>query len=164
MNRRLALAVLAAATVSLSTAVTAGEYKAGSVMVKEPWARVTLQNLPAGGYFMVHNMGDKADRLVTVESELAERAELHTHTMNDGVMQMRRVDGIDLPAKSQTQLKPGGYHVMLFGLKELVAKGGKIPLVLKFENAGELAIELTVGAKPMGHGHGSMDHKHGSSN
>lgn len=143
------LVCLAAAAVlaALSSVALAGDYKAGMIMVKEPWARVTLQNRPAGGYFMIHNMGKEADKLVGASSPLAERAELHTHTMTDGIMRMHHVDAIELPAKSEVALKPGGFHLMIFGLKEPVAKGGRIPVVLKFEKAGELTVDLTVGAK-----------------
>ncbi len=153
MKKLLSLAAFAVAT-TLSTAALAGEYKAGMIMVKEPWARVTLQSRPAGGYLMIHNMGSESDRLVSARSDLAERAELHTHTMQDGIMRMRPVEAVDLPAKSHTELKPGGFHLMIFGLKEPVGKGGKIPVVLKFEKAGELAVELTVGGKTEGHNHG----------
>ena len=152
----------------MSVVALAGDYKAGMITVKDPWARVTLQNRPAGGYLKIHNMGFEPDRLVGARSELSEKAELHAHTMSDGVMRMRQVEAIELPAKSRTELKPGGLHLMLFGLKKPVPKGGKIPVVLKFEKAGELALDLTVGAKPARRG--SHDgktrrgsHNHGSS-
>ncbi|MEM7428160.1 MAG: hypothetical protein AAF441_18865 [Pseudomonadota bacterium] len=67
MNKLITLAA-AAAVAALSQIALAGEYKAGMIMVKEPWARVTLQSRPAGGYLTIHNMGAEADTLLSASS------------------------------------------------------------------------------------------------
>jgi copper(I)-binding protein len=57
-------------------------------------------------------------RLTMASSVIAEKIEIHGHFYKDGMMSMRPVDGLDIPPKKSISLKPGGYHLMLFGLKE----------------------------------------------
>ena len=128
-------------------------FKVGQVMIDGPWARVTLQNRPAAAYMTIHNMAESADRIVAVSSPLADKVEMHTHSMSDGVMRMRQVEAIDLPAKGHAELKPGGLHLMIFGLKRQIKKGEMLPLKLTLKRAGEVEIEAAVGSKP-----GGMDH------
>ena len=94
----------------------------------------------------IHNTGAEADRLIRAESPVSERVELHTHLQENGVMRMREVEAIDLPAGAATELKPGGLHVMFMGLKEPLVAGQTIPLTLHFETAGTLALTLPVEA------------------
>jgi copper(I)-binding protein len=90
---------------------------------------------------------------------VAEVVELHTHVMDGTIMRMRKVDAIDVTGGSTTELKPGGLHVMLIGLKAPLKAGEKFPLTLKFERAGEVKLDVevrgTAAGKPM---HGQ--HKH----
>ncbi len=145
--------IAAAALASMTAGALAEDYKVGKVMIGAPWARVTLQNRPAAAYMKLHNMGDAADMIVAASSPLAERVEMHTHTMKDGVMKMRQVEGIELPSKGHTELKPGGLHLMIFGLKRMVKKGEMIPITLTLKTAGEVEIKAMVGSKA-----GAMDH------
>ncbi len=78
---------------------------------------------------------------------------MHTHTMTDGVMRMRQVEAIELASKGHTELKPGGLHLMIFGLKRMVKKGEMIPIKLTLKTAGEVEIKAKVGGKA-----GGMDH------
>lgn len=157
------LFVAAAAFASISVNAAAEDYKVGQVMIGEPWARVTLQSRPAAAYMKIHNMGEAADKIVAVSSPLAERVELHTHTMDNGVMRMRKVEAITLPAKGHTELKPGGLHLMIFGLKREIKKGEMLPLKLTLEGAGEIEIMASVGAKAGGADHSGHSHSHGQS-
>ena len=147
------LLVAATALASISASAIADDYKVGQVMIGEPWARVTLQSRPAAAYMKIHNMAGTADKIVAVSSPLAERVELHTHTMDEGVMRMRKVEEIVLPAKGHVELKPGGLHLMIFGLKRQIKKGEMLPLKLTLKEAGEVEIMAPVGAKAAG-----MDH------
>ena len=122
----------------------ADEFKAGSVMVRDAWARVTIPDRPAAGYMQIHNMGAEADRLVSASSPMADRVELHTHTMENNVMKMRRIDGVDVPGGGHAELLPGGHHLMIFGLKHHAKEGETIPVTVVFENAGSLELELDV--------------------
>ena len=145
--------IASAAVLSMAVGAVAEDYTVGNVMIGEPWARVTLKSRPAAAYMTLHNMGDAADKIVAASSPLAERVEMHTHSMTDGVMRMRKVEAIDLVPKGHTELKPGGLHLMIFGLKEQLKKGQVIPVTLTLKTAGKVEIKALVGGKA-----GGMDH------
>lgn len=71
----------------------------------------------AAGYFTATNSGDTAQSLVSAQSDVAANVELHTHTMNDGVMSMRKVDAVEVPAGGAVEFKPGSFHLMMFGFE-----------------------------------------------
>jgi len=97
-------------------------------------------------YMIIKNTGGADDALVGVESSVSKVAEIHETTMENDVMKMRPVEGqrLAVPAGGQVELKPGGYHIMLMGLKKQLQPGDKIELVLKFEKSGEKKIEAEV--------------------
>ena len=97
------------------------------------------------------------DRVVSASSPVAERVELH-ETIRDGdVMRMREVEAIELPAGQTVELKPGGLHLMLMGLKAPLKAGETVPVTLKFEKAGDVTVQLNV----EGAGQATMGlHKH----
>ncbi len=152
------LLIAATALASISVSAVADDYKVGQVMIADTWARVTLQSRPAAAYMKIHNMAETADKIVAASSPLADRVELHTHSMDDGVMRMRQVEEIALPAKGHTELKPGGLHLMIFGLKREVKKGEMLPLKLTFKEAGEVEIMAKVGNKAAGSDHSGHSH------
>jgi copper(I)-binding protein len=129
-------------------------------------------------FFMIHNNTETDDRLIAVSTDVAEKAELHTHIESaDGVMQMTQIEGgIALPSGEMHELARGGDHVMLMGLTRALKDGDTFALTLTFEKAGEVQIQATVdnARKPgegemdhdsMGDGHGGHDHsKMGGSN
>ena len=101
---------------------------AGDIAVGGAWARETTPGARAGAvYLTMDNKGDAGDRLVGAATAAANEAMLHTHTMQDGVMKMRPVDAVDVPAHGQAMLKPGGFHVMLTGLKGPLKEGATFP-------------------------------------
>lgn len=104
--------------------------------------RATVGSMPSSAaYIEISNHGTNPDRLVGVESDLARKTELHSMTMTDGVMIMRAVDGgIDIPAGARIQLAPGGYHVMLIGLKAPLNIDQKYDITLVFQSAGKITI------------------------
>jgi hypothetical protein len=113
---------------------------------------------------IIHNHGSGPDRLVAASTAAAGRTELHRHVMTDGVMKMRSVAAIDVPAGGTAELKPGGLHVMMIGLEAPLVEGTRVPLTLTFERAGTVTVELAVdkagaqgGMEKTG---GSMQHKH----
>ena len=115
------------------------------VQIEKPWARATAPGAKvAGGYMLMRNQG-AADRLVSASSPAAAKVELHVHVNDNGVMKMREVPGYDVPAKGDFELKPGGAHLMFIGIKGPFKEGGKVPVKLKFENAGEVSAEFHVG-------------------
>jgi len=124
---------------------SADEMKHGGIMVEQPWARASAGPAKAGAAYMtLANMGNEADRLIDVKSELAARTEMHNHIMENGVMKMRKVDGIEVAPGTPTALQPGGLHIMFLGLKKPFVEGEKLPLTLVFKNAGVIKVEFVV--------------------
>lgn len=132
-----------AAAIFCAGAANAHEYEAGNIHIDHPWARALPPSAPTGAaYFVITNRGDAADRLLTVETPIAAYAELHEHRHIDGLMKMQRVDGLELGAGDRVEFKPGGYHAMLFNLKQPLIAGESFPMTLGFERAG--TVEVTV--------------------
>lgn len=146
-------------------AVAAEDYTLGTLTIEEPWARASPGAVRNGAAFLtVENHGTEADRLLSAATPAAATAELHTHMMDsDGVMKMRQVEAIELAPGSAVELAPGGYHIMLMGLAAPLEEGTTFPLTLRFEHAGEVTVEVVVGAiAAMGHDAGhDMGHDMG---
>lgn len=143
-------------TVAALLLVAALPARAGEVMTLErAWARATPPGTTvAAAYLVIDNRGSRSDRLLALSSPRAERAEVHA-TLRDGdVVRMRRVDPLHLGAGERLELRPGGTHIMLLGLRAPLAEGERVPLVLRFEVAGELRTEIRVFAA----GGGRHDH------
>jgi copper(I)-binding protein len=135
--------------------------KAGEITIDQPFARATPAKV-GGVFMMLKNAGGNADRLVKAASPVAETVELHTHVKDGDAMRMRPVENIPVPAKGQTALEPGGYHVMLIGLKQALKEGTSFPLTLTFEKAGTVTLDIPVqkagsSGAPAAGGH---EHKH----
>lgn len=130
--------------------------------VQDAWVRATVPNQHATGVFM-QLTSKEAGRLVGVESQAAKHVEVHEMAMQDNVMKMRQVAGIDLPAGKAVELKPGGYHVMLIDLAKPIAAGDHVALTLIVEDASgqQRRIPVDAVARPLnataapagGHGH-----------
>lgn len=146
MSRRLACLAAAIAVVTPLAAV-AHEYEAGNLTVAHPWARATPGGATIGAAYVEIKAKDGAgDSLVSASSPAAGRVELHTHTMDGGVMKMRQIEKLAIPAGGSAVMKPSGDHIMLFDLKAPLKEGEKLPLTLVFEKAGEVKVEVTVEA------------------
>ena len=116
-----------------------------AIKITQAWARETPATAQVGGGFMrLHNSGSTADALIAVKTTVAASAELHSHTMDNGVMQMRAVPKIALPAGSTVTLQPGGLHVMLMELKAPLKKATSFTATLVFEKAAEQTVRFTV--------------------
>lgn len=106
---------------------------------------------PAGGsgaiYLQIINPR-KEDVLVAASTPIAERAELHMHVHNNGIMQMQEVGEIIIPTGSTVEFRPGGLHIMLFGLKEVPPVGTTFELKLRFKSRGTLKVPVVV--RPLG--------------
>lgn len=140
----------------------AGMAKVGDIMIHDGWARASIGSAPnSAAYMTLVTEGADVDRLVAASTPAADRAELHTHLMEDGVAKMRQVEAIEVAPGEATPLKPGGLHIMLMDLKGELAEGTSLPVTLTFENAGEVTLELPVRDLRGGMKHGT-DHKHGS--
>lgn len=153
------IVIVAAASLTLAGAAFADMSK---IMVDDAYARAS--NKMAGAAFMaLVNHTSEDDRLIGASTDVAKRAELHTHMdMGDGVMKMMHVEeGFAIAAGETYMLQRGGDHVMLMGLNQELKQGDTITLTLNFEKAGEVVIEVPVdlGRKPAA---GGMKHSNHS--
>ncbi len=131
---------------------------AQGVEVKDAWARATVQGQMATGAFMKLT-SKEGSRLVSASSPVAGVTEVHEMKMDNNIMKMSAIPGLDLPAGKAVELKPGGYHVMLMDLKMPLKKDSTIPLTLVFKDAKgvETKTELKV---PVNTAMPMADHKH----
>ena len=141
------LTLIAVSTVALATSAHAAP--AAKVAATDAWCRPTVAGALAAGCYVT--LTAKAeDRLVSVESPAAARGEIHTMSMDGGVMRMRQLtDGLALPAGKAVALKPGADHIMLIGPKAQLKEGAKVPMTLKFKSAPPVTVEAVVKTPPM---------------
>ncbi|MFP5462856.1 MAG: copper chaperone PCu(A)C [Gammaproteobacteria bacterium] len=119
-------------TLALAAALAVSSAAFAQVTVKDPWVRGTVAQQKASGAFMLLQSATDA-RLVSAASPVAGVVEIHEMKMEGDVMRMRAITGLDLPAGSTVELKPGGYHVMLMDLKKPLQDGDMVPLTLTVE-------------------------------
>ena len=148
---------LLAAGLMFSLGALAGA--ADSVTVQDPYVRLAPPNAPATGAFMViRKGGDKDVKVVSASNPASKVTELHTHLNEGGVMKMRPVPAIDVKAKGEAVLKPGGLHVMLIDLKAPMKEGDVVPITLGFDDGSSKQVDAkvvrpTAAAMPMDHKH-----------
>ncbi|TXI72150.1 MAG: copper chaperone PCu(A)C [Dechloromonas sp.] len=148
---------LLAAGLMVSLGALAGA--ADSVTVQDPYVRLAPPNAPATGAFMViRNGGDKDVKVVKASNPASKVTELHTHLNEGGVMKMRPVPAIEVKAKGEAVLKPGGLHVMLIDLKAPMKEGDVVPITLSFDDGSSKQVDAkvvrpTAAATPMDHKH-----------
>lgn len=119
----------------------------GALRISDAYARVASPVAKAGAAFLtIENIGSIDDQLIAAQSDVAQRVELHTHTMNsEGVMQMGKVEGgFAIPASDSHALARGGDHVMFMGLNNRWTHGDKIEVTLTFEKAGDVTLTIPV--------------------
>jgi len=139
------LSSLALAASFIPAVASAHDVTAGALTIQHPWARATAASAKTGAlYVTVTNNGTEADRLLGVSTDAAERCELHVSEASGDMMTMRMVEDLEIPAGGSVSLAPKGTHVMLMGLKAPLQKGATFPATLRFEKAGEVAINVAV--------------------
>ena len=118
---------------------------ANSVSVADPYVRAVPPGQPNSAAFMqLHNSGTSSHSIKSAESPVAKVVELHTHVHEGGMMKMRQVKQIDIPAHGDTVLQPGGLHVMLIGLKGELKPGDNVAVTLVFEDGSKKLVEAPV--------------------
>lgn len=142
---------------------------ADGIEIENPWSRASAGRAGTGAVFMeIRNSGDTRDRLVAASTPVAANVELHNHIREGDVMKMRPVEAVEIPAHGSATLKPGSYHVMLFGLHAPLKRGESFPVSLTFERSGTVQVEVSIQAagamggpsgNMSGHGHGEMEKK-----
>lgn len=117
---------------------------AADVMVMDAYALSSNPKV-AAAFMTIENHGDEDRWVVSVRTDVARTAELHTHIMEDGIAKMRPVDAIVAPAHGKAVLKRGGDHVMMMGVGEPLKEGDEFAITLVFDDGSEQVVELTVG-------------------
>ncbi|WNZ84938.1 copper chaperone PCu(A)C [Pseudomonas sp. P108] len=129
----------------------AHEYKAGELEIAHPWSQELPPNAPTvAAYFIIHNAGKTADRLLSVDSPIAPEAQLHEHVMQGDLMKMQQVPSVEIPAGGNVTFAPMAWHVMLLNPtdRSLLSDGKRFPLTMHFEKAGDVTVDVSVQKKP----------------
>lgn len=134
---------------------------ASEIKVENPYVRATPPNLPNSAAFMtLKNSSNEAISIVNANSNVSKVVELHTHTMKDGVMKMTQIPKIEVPAKGETVLKPGGLHIMFIGLYKPLKKGEEVELTIVLSNGEKQTITAPIKTVMGGMKHHNMKHMH----
>ena len=128
-----------------STLLLSGLSNAATFSIENAHVRATPPHtVNSAAFLAITNNSDKDLKLVAASSDIAERVELHSHTMSDGMMKMRQVDDVAIAANTTVELKPGSFHVMFFGLKAPLVEGESVELKLYFNNGDEIIVDAPI--------------------
>lgn len=152
---------------SLIGMVHAHDYQAGDLRVQHPWSRPLPPVSPTGAaYMVIENHGQQPDALIGVSTPIAGHAELHEHVHQGDLMKMQQIERVEIAPGERVEFVPGGYHVMLFDLRQPLTVDTAYALTLEFERAGELEVEVRVHEQPSPaadravHDHHGQGHHH----
>jgi copper(I)-binding protein len=119
-----------------------------SLVITDGWSRPAVAGTNGVGYITIVNKGARPETLVKVETPVAERVEMHSMSMAGNVMKMGQVSTLAVPAGGKIDFEPGGYHLMLFGLKKPLNIGDKVPVTFAFAGGAQVKTTLVVGVMP----------------
>jgi len=145
-NMRIEMKTKFLPTLALLSVLAFGNVSAKSdLQFSNAWIRATPPNAQvAGGFVEINNQG-KDDRLLSITSSLSSSVEIHEMKMDGDMMQMRQLkDGLQIPGKEITTLKPGGLHLMFIKPKQALTEGQKISATFVFAKAGKREVVFTV--------------------
>ncbi|MCI7103517.1 MAG: copper chaperone PCu(A)C [Campylobacter sp.] len=115
------------------------------IEIERAYARASIPNVPnSAAFFVIKNNSDKDIAITSANSDIAEKNELHTHIKENKMMKMIKIEKLVVPAKSSLELKSGGDHVMLMGLKKELKAGDEINLELSFSDGDKKKIKVPV--------------------
>ena len=131
-----------------TTPAYAADYDIGSIHITRPWARATPKGASSGAAYMtITNNGKTPDRVSCVSSDASAECQIHSMTMDNGVMKMRPVEGgVEIKPGETVTLKPSSLHLMLIDLKHTLEQGKTAKATLKFEHAGTIDVEYPIAA------------------
>lgn len=128
-----------------SSHLQANSQASDEVTINDPYVRAVPPGQKISAAFLqLDNASDTMQSIVSASSPAAGVVELHTHIHDNGMMKMRRIEKIDIPAKGQTVLKPGGLHIMLINLKNNLKPGQEVSVTLKFSDGSEKTFTAPV--------------------
>lgn len=151
-------ALFAALVLAIAPAASAHDYTKGALTIDHPIVSpINPPRTVTAGYFTIQNKGGR-DRLVSASSPMAKSVEIHTHRKGaNGMMRMEMLkQGVVVPAKGEVAFKPGGLHLMMFGVSAAIKEGDAVLVTLVFEKAGPIDV-MAMGEQPSLSGAG---HKH----
>lgn len=128
-----------------------------AISVEGAYARAVPPTARNSGAFMrIHNSSNEARRIVSAKADVSAITELHDHINDQGVMRMRKVEYIEVPAQGSVELKPGSYHVMLIELKQALKPGDPVHIDLTVDDGSVVPVDLQAKSVVMGMrgGHG----------
>jgi periplasmic copper chaperone A len=121
-----------------------GKGGAARIEPSNAWARPTVGQAPGAVYLTIENKGGSPDRLVGAFTDHAAMAMVHQNEVKDGVVKMRMAGEINIPAGERIEMRPGGTHIMLEGLRRPLKTGDHFDLVLRFKQSPDQTVEVTV--------------------
>lgn len=149
--------VLAAITLLLTAGCSSGEQQqeqsqsqtevadGEGIQIEDAWARPAFEGRTSAAYFLVTNFESEPDTLLSVESDAALVVEIHeSYESEEGLMGMREVPEVYIPAQSTIRFQQGGLHVMLIQVTQNLVDGEEFLLTLNFAEAGEKTINVPV--------------------
>jgi copper(I)-binding protein len=129
----------------LAAAAFAHQYSVGNLVIGHPWSRPTAQGMPIGvAYLSITNNGAQQDTLIAASTPAAARVEFHRTSLESGMARMRPAGVLVVAPNATVTAEPGGLHLMLVDLKTPLVAGSSIPLVLQFQSAGSITVQLKV--------------------
>jgi copper(I)-binding protein len=143
----MALPIIKTAKILLTVTLllSSGLSFAKGISVDDPYVREVPPGVPTSATFlMLKNDSDKDIALIKATSDVAKNVELHEHVHDNGMMKMRQIPKISIPANGTTVLKPGGYHIMLIGLTRKIKSGDVIDLALEFDDGSKKSVKAEV--------------------
>ncbi|MEX0970824.1 MAG: copper chaperone PCu(A)C [Paracoccaceae bacterium] len=148
--------ILAALGIGLATTALA------EIQIHDAYARSGVPGARTGGAYMeIHNTGPEDDRLIGIKTDIAQMNQIHNNIITDGVAQMVEAKGgIAIAAGETHRLARGGDHLMFMGLSDALEQGDMLDIILIFEHAGEIALQIPVDyTRSNDEAHGT-DHSH----
>ena len=143
--KRISKHVTAACAILCLSANPYASSAADEVQAEGAYVRAVPPGQPNSAAFVIlTNNGEVDHALVAAESDVAKVAELHTHLLEQGMMKMRRVEKIDLPAGETAKLQPGALHIMLIDLTKQLAPGDDVKIGLVFEDGSRVSLAAPV--------------------
>lgn len=129
---------------AVALAAAAAVHAGSALEVTSGWSRPAPAGTNGVGYLTIVNHGAAAESLVKVETPAADHVEMHSVSMTGGVMRMEAVKATPVPAGGRTVFGPGGYHLMLLGLKKPLNLGDRVPVTLTFASGAHVKATLGV--------------------
>lgn len=124
---------------------------ADSIIVTDPYVRMPpLASRITAGYLRLKNTGEREIKLVSATVPVAKITELHTHINDNGILRMREVSAITIPANGEVRFQPSGYHLMLIDLSRPLKEGEQMPIILSFEDGSSKEVSALVMKSPIG--------------